>query len=513
MMGNHRSIPLKNPFHHLQVRFQKHYPEIFSNDLAEKTVVVIPSLTLDQKILQALQGAQFYEERLLCMLMLLRMPRTRVVYVTSMPIDEVIIDYYLHLLPGITGIHARERLVLLSCYDSSAISLTEKILARPRLIERIKAQIKNPDLAHLSCFNETEFEKKLALLLDTPIYGCDPDLMYLGTKSGSRQLFKKLQIELPPGFENLHSERDVAQALAELKRQIPTLCKAVIKLNEGFSGDGNAIFRYPPDLLSTTNPLEHILTCLSQQTHMVADDLDYAGFMQKIASMGGIVEAFIDAEVKTSPSVQLRINPLGQCEVISTHDQLLGGESGQVFLGAHFPANPAYTVEIANISIKIAEALQKHGVLGRFGVDFISVKTPEGWQHYAIEINLRKGGTTHPFLMLQFLTNGHFDWKEGCYRMPNGQSRYYLASDNVVSAHYKGLCPHDLIDIAHCNRIQYDGTTQCGVTFHMIGALSQYGKLGMVCIGRSPEEARAYYDKTIEVLNQVIPGSATPGDF
>ena len=38
--------------------------------------------------------------------------------------------------------------------------------------------------------------------------------------------------------------------------------------------------------------------------------------------------------------------------------------------------------------------------------------------------------------------------------------------------------------------------------FHMIGALSQYGKLGMVCIGKTILEAKEFYAKTIEVLDK-----------
>lgn len=502
MMQTQRVDHRNHQYQLLQQRFVEQYPHIFSNDLAEKTVVVIPSLTLDQKILRALQGAQFYEERLLCLLMLLRMPRTRVVYVTSMPVDEIIVDYYLHLLPGVTGFHARQRLTLLSCYDASQCSLTEKILARPRLIQRIKANIKGSELAHLVCFNETEYEQQLALALDIPVYGCDPALLYLGTKTGSRLIFKELNLNLPFGIENLHSEAEIASALLQLKRNNPNLRKAVIKMNDGFSGDGNAIFRFPKYVLDATNSLAMIQALLPQQTTVVAEGLDYTNFIQKFQSMGGIVEEFIEGQIKESPSVQMRINPLGESEVISTHDQVLGGESGQVFLGATFPANPEYTYEIAAIGKKVADALQQQGVLGRFGIDFISVKEGKTWKHCAIEINLRKGGTTHPFLMLQFLTDGVFDWQKGTYQMPNGQTRYYFASDNVVNEKYKGLSPQDLIDIAHCNRIQYDGATQCGVTFHMIGALSQYGKLGMVCIGRSIAEAKAYFAKTIDILDQ-----------
>ena len=36
-------------------------------------------------------------------------------------------------------------------------------------------------------------------------------------------------------------------------------------------------------------------------------------------------------------------------------------------------------------------------------LDFVVVRSNGKWEPYAIEINLRKGGTTHPFLTLQFL--------------------------------------------------------------------------------------------------------------
>ena len=116
---------------------KKYFEKVFPDKLAPKTVVIIPSITMDQEILSKISGITFYEERLLSMLMLLRMPATHVVYVTSMPVDPVIIDYYLHLLPGITGHHAQKRLHLLSCYDNSSRSLTEKILERPLLIEEL----------------------------------------------------------------------------------------------------------------------------------------------------------------------------------------------------------------------------------------------------------------------------------------------------------------------------------------------------------------------------------------
>ncbi|HEY8689548.1 MAG TPA: peptide ligase PGM1-related protein [Chitinophagaceae bacterium] len=496
-----RRTKTDSTFTTLQKRFAKHFSGFFLNDLAEKTVVIIPSLTLDSEMLTTVKGIIHYEERMLCMLMLLRMPRTQVIYITSVPIDNSIIDYYVHMLPGITGYHARQRLTILSCYDASRKSLTEKILQRPRLIKRIRDIIKFPEMAHMACFNVTDLEKQLALTLNIPIYGCDPRLLYLGTKTGSRRIFKKIGITVPDGIENVQNETGIASALTQLKKNNPGLQRAVIKMNEGFSGEGNAIFYYKELEAEFENLESIILKKLPGYLKAIAD-VSYQQYLQKFITTGGIVEEFITGEYVESPSVQCRINPIGDVDIISTHDQVLGGECGQIFLGGIFPANKEYNYDISVTAELIAKELQAQGVLGRFSIDFISVKQPARWKHYAIEINLRKGGTTHPFLMLQFLTGGEFKWEENIYLMPNGQQRCYFATDNVVNEKYIGLTPHDLIDIAMCNGIQFDGAKQTGVMFHMIGALSQYGKLGMVCIGKTVEEAKEFYARTIEVLDK-----------
>src|SRR5450432_4204154 len=201
-ISNPGSVEEKTMFNDIQQRFSQQFEKIFPDKLAPRTVVIIPSLSLDKEILSKITGHIFYEERLLCLLMLLRMPLTKVIYVTSVPIDHVIIDYYLHLLPGITGNHARQRLIMLSCYDASSRPLTKKILERPRLIQRIKENITDDDAAHLTCFNITGLEKTLAVQLGIPLFGTDPDLFYEGTKSGSRKIFNAAGVCYPAGFED-----------------------------------------------------------------------------------------------------------------------------------------------------------------------------------------------------------------------------------------------------------------------------------------------------------------------
>lgn len=487
-------------FKELQQQFAQQYQQVFNDKMAHKTIVILPGISMDPDMIDKLKGALHYEERMLCMLMLLRFPNTHVTYMTSLPIDPVIIDYYLYMLPGITGYHARKRLTLLSCFDASRKSLTEKILERPRLIEQIRKSIRDKQFAHLSAFNVTYAERELAMKLGIPLYGCDPDLLFIGTKSNCRKIFRECKILLPDGAEDLHTEDEIIHALVSLKSKNPSIEKVVIKLNDGFSGEGNSIFSFK-DYPGNIDLQNWIREQLPRILKIVADNESYYSFMAKFRELGGIVETFIEGENKCSPSVQCRINPLGVIDVISTHDQILGGENGQVFLGAYFPAHADYASELGSIGKKISEKLKQAGVLGRFSIDFISVKENGKWKHYAIEINLRKGGTTHPYLMLQFLTNGHYDALNGMYFTANGQPRYYVCSDNFQSELYQGLTPYDLIDIATCNDILYNGTSQEGVMFHMISALSQYGKMGLVCIGSSRERANELYKKAEEIFN------------
>lgn len=486
-------------FHKLQKNFSKQFSHSFADPFALKTVVIVPSLTLDAAILSKIKGRVHYEERMLCMLMLLRMPRTHVIYVTSMPIDEIIIDYYLHLLPGITGFHARQRLTLFNCFDNSPKSLTQKILERPRIIERIRQAIPDKEQAHLVCFNVTELEKTLSVQLGIPLFGCDPALLCYGTKSGGRQLFRNCNISMPDGFENLETKYDIVQSLYSLKIKKPLLRKAVIKLDDGFSGEGNAIFNYEGLDLGTDLKLK-IDDELQKRMKIVAAGVSYDDYIKKFEDMKGVVEEFIEGEIKTSPSVQCRINPDGGIDIISTHDQLLDEATGQVFMGAVFPADDAYKISISKMAESISHRLRTFGVLGRYSIDFISVKSGNEWKNYAIEINLRKGGTTHPYLMLQFLTDGNYNHNTGEYFTANGQKRFYFATDNLQNDLYKGLTPRDLIDIAIYHQLIYDSTRQEGIMFHLLGALSQYGKTGLVCIAGSREKAIAYYNKVMEVL-------------
>lgn len=496
-------------FRQLQTQLCHRWQTVDLFDTGDYDIVAIPSLTLDTQELRKIDGVHHYEERFLFSLIRLRNPRTRLIYVTSQPLHPSIIDYYLQLLPGIPFSHARDRLLLFATYDSSPKSLTQKILDRPRLLDRIRLALRR-DRAYAICFNATTAERELSVRLDVPLLATDPDLLQFGTKSGSRQIFAECDIPHPDGSPRVWSEADLAAAATAVWNRQPQLRRLVIKLNEGFSGEGNALLDLRPLQDIALENRERAIAAALPQMRFQGTGESWRNFRQRIPEMGAIAEAFVEGDDKRSPSVQGRITPHGDVEILSTHDQILGGADDQIFLGCRFPADSGYRVRLQELGRQVGENLAGQGALERFGVDFIVSRVGDEWDVQAIEINLRKGGTTHPFMTLKLLTKGEFDPDTGLFFSQQGKAKYYKATDNLQRDRYRGLLPNDLMDLIAYNQLHFDTSTETGTVFHLMGCLSEFGKLGLTCIGNSPEDAAERYDRVVDTLDRDTTENSLP---
>jgi hypothetical protein len=392
----------------------------------------------------------------------------------------------------------------------------------------------DPDRAHLVPFNTTNREKELALRLGIPMYGADPKFFPLGTKSGCRKIFIEENVPHPLGYENLATKEDLIDAIAQMRANKPSIQQVLVKLNEGVSGEGNAVVDLaglPPiagvgpaagivdsgrrdastrtgsPIAPTTSKERTLLEERLRAMQFEAEGITYDSYMQKLQERQAVVEERIMGEEFRSPSVQLRITPLGRVELLSTHDQLLGGPTGQSYLGCVFPAETGYAPLITREAAKVGRRLAKEGVIGRFALDFVVVRSNGKWQPYAIEINLRKGGTTHPFLTLQFLTDGTYDADTAIFTAPNGQQKFFVASDHVESPQYRALTPDDLFDIVVRHNLHFDQTRQTGVVFHMMSALGELGRMGLTAVGTSHDDAKTTYNRALTVLDEETRGS------
>ena len=391
----------------LQTRLQAVWTSLGTNEEGG-SIVVVPSREV-RLFEESPTESHAYEERLLFLLLLLREPHLRVIYVTSQPIDEAIVEYYLGLLDGVVSSDARSRLFLVPVRDGSRRPLTAKLLERPSLLARIRALVPRPERCHLVPYLTTSLERDLALVLGIPMYGADPRHCRFGSKTGARALFAAAGVPHPFGEENISSRADAVEALRRMRAARPELDEALLKLNDGVAGKGNALIDLR-DLPASGAPAEaralrERLECAS----LDGEAIDTAVFFAQLEEHGGVVEERISGTDFRSPSVQLRITPTGAVELLSTHDQVLGGVSGQSYEGCRFPADSSYAPLISEHAERVGAILAREGVVGRFAIDFVVVRTQARWAVYAIEVNLRKGGTTHPFLTLQFLTNGTYD--------------------------------------------------------------------------------------------------------
>jgi hypothetical protein len=369
------------------------------------------------------------------------------------------------------------------------------------------------------CYNSTELEQQLSLKLGIPLLAASPEVLKWGSKSGSRRIFAEAGIAHPDGSYTVRNVSGLIQDLWQLWQRQPELKRVVVKLNEGFSGEGNALLdlrpiqAYAPDRTSEAQTKVALSKQLENMSFQAAEET-WATFSARIPKLGAIVEAFIEGEVKRSPSVQGYIRPSGEVEIISTHDQILGGVDGQVYEGCYFPADADYRHQLQEWGLKVGEALAAKGAIERYGVDFIAVQDPQTkqWDLQAIEINLRKGGTTHPFMTLRLLTNGRYDYDTGNYLSQQNQEKYYIATDNLQKSQYQGLLPNDLMDIIAQERLHFDSSSLTGTVFHLMGALSEFGKLGLTSIGNSLAEAQEIYDRVETVLDNATANFPDPED-
>ncbi|MFF5245886.1 peptide ligase PGM1-related protein [Streptosporangium sp. NPDC000095] len=467
---------------------------IFEPD--EGTLVVLPSLSLPQDELRRITGALSYEERLLFLLLTLRKPKVEVVYLTSTPVDSAVVDYYLGFLDDPDEVRTRLRMISLD--DPDTHPLTEALLRRPDVIARIRAALGDPPQgdvpsdagrndrpAWMVPFVVSEYEERLAGILSLPIYGPATSLAHLGSKSGGRVIGDEAGVPLVRGFGDLRSLTEVEHAARAMK----PASRLMVKLNNSYSGLGNAI------VTKDDRPLASCPTSFS------ASDENWTTFAEKVAERGAVIEEFIEDRPLRSPSALARITPGGSYDVVATHEQVLGGPNGDVYQGCCFPARQEYRAELGEYAERIARILAGRGVVGLFGIDFFAVKTDGGYRTLMCEINLRIGGTTHPFGAALLTTGASYD-PESHTLVHAGRPKHYVATDNCASPSLRGRLPGEVVKLIHDEGLGFDRERRTGNVLHMLGGVTKYGKLGFTSIGDSAEEAAELHGRTLVTLRQ-----------
>ena len=452
------------------------------------TMVVLPSYSVGDSLL-AHYGHRIpaLEHRhLLSLLLLPRVPACEILFVTSLAPPPEVLDYYLSLVPPKHRRSMASRIRILEVPDPSPRSVSAKLLDRPDLIAEVRRTVRRR-LAYIDPWNVTDFEMELSRRLGLPLNGTAPELWPLGFKSAGRRIMRTAGVPLPLGHEDVRSVDDVVKAALGVRQQHPGSAGVVIKTDNSGTGDGNRVIRFYPSL----SP-DCLRSAVESLEPWYLEDL----------SRGGIVEELVVGEGFASPSVQVDIGPQGEVTVLSTHEQVLGGENDQVYVGCRFPANPAYGNRLAAYGQAVGEVLARRGALGRFCVDFAAVQRPSGrWEVHGLEINLRKSGTTHPYSALRHLAPGGYDSLSGRWLTHEGAERCYRSTDNLVDPSWQGRPAGEVIAAIRDAGLEFDRRSRTGVVLHMFCGLDIDGRLGLTAIGTSPEHAEMLYEGAVAALS------------
>ena len=482
-------------FQRLQTQISATYALNTPGSSTSHCVVVLPSFSISESLLSH-YGSRLpaLEHRFLVSLLSLRMPATRILYVCSAePASEVVEHYFSLLEPSIQS-DARSRFHIIVAEDPSCRPVATKLLDRPDLIADILAWV-GDDPAFIEPWNVAEPEQTLALRLGLPLFGTSPELWHMGFKSAGRRVFGEAGVPVPTGTEDLSTVTAGVEAIDRLRALNPELAGVILKHDDSGAGDGNAVIRVDDlELPGSEIARQRLLSRINSLEDWYVDEL----------KLGFVVEEKIVGDQFSSPSAQIEIDADGVTKVLSTHEQILGGDDGQVYQGCRFPAASAYAPELGRYAHAVADVLARRGVLGRVAIDFVAACVDRGpWAAYAIEINLRKSGTTHPFAVLRHLAPGVYDPELGVYLDQSGQEKYYTATDNLVDEAWTGISEGAVISAITAAGLSFDRGTRTGVVPHMLSGLAIDGRFGITAISNSKRQADELYQSTIAVIQEL----------
>jgi hypothetical protein len=160
---------------------------------------------------------------------------------------------------------------------------------------------------------------------------------------------------------------------------------------------------------------------------------------------------------------------------------------------------------VARLGAVVARRLAAQGVIGRLAVDFAAVRVGSRWDLYALEINLRKGGTTHPFATAALLTGGRYDHRRTTFAAADGTAKHYVATDNLVDPAWQVLDAGAIRRAVGDAGLGFDQERRVGVVPHMMSCVSVDGRFGLTAIGDSLSEAQQLYDAVRPAVDAVVP--------
>ena len=403
-------------------------------------------------------------------LTLLTQPQTYVVLVRSTALPPAILDYYLAIIFPDTDdrAKAKRRLKLVT-------SSAQRLLNSPQQRTHLRKLWPKKIPGVLLCSQVTPLEQRLAFALQLPIFGVEPTLAYLATKSGARALFRAANVPIPFGREHIRSLDQLGQALLAIHKHDRTVKHAVVKLDYQYGSAGQALIPLTKLPRSASALEKFIRRRLKPQTGM----LTVAQFLQRIETEGGVAEEWLVGPGSKAPSVQLSIQADGEVICIATQQQQSDG--------IDFPARPSLRSAVNRQAVHIGEVLSQQHVVGPVTVDFITMQAGKRSASFAVALHPRLTLASWAQALAQAVTHATLQ--------PDGTLKrgkrvvHYVTKDAVVlpSAAFGQLkAVWEFVDEIG---LKFDHRSHTGILVHRAEDFENSNRVGVMAIAKTHQAA------------------------
>ena len=167
------------------------------------------------------------------------------------------------------------------------------------------------------------------------------------------------------------------------------------------------------------------------------------------------------------------------------------GRAASRYLGCRFPADPAYAAAITREAVKVGERLAEEGVIGRFAVDFVVVRSGGGWDPVRDRAQPAQGRYDASVPHAPVPDRRRLRPGDGRVQRRRAAARSTSSRPTTSrAARYRSLTPDDLFDIVVRRGLHFDQSRQTGVVFHMMSALGEHGRTGLTAVADDPAGRR-----------------------
>jgi len=328
-------------------------------------------------------------------------------------------------------------------------SLIQRLVSNKEQVECLRSLVQEKGSDFMDTFVISEQEMNLSKKLSVPLLGSSELSRYMGSKSGFRQLAGQTDVMIPPGYENLKSEKEIIKAAEKLFQK--GFSQIVVKGDWGASAVQNRVFDRRGDWQ------QRILE-----------------FIRKAGMFSATVEAWLDSDVKGSYTVRYFLNS----KVVTRPgpwQQMLQGEN-KAYCGVSYPASVSKKLEerINLVGRKLANHYHECGYRGDLGFDLISLKNDDV---LGIECNARKGGAYYP---------RRFAKKKGVFESQKVIFAYDFYDPEIKGRSFKWLW--EKADFG--SSLLFGQNQKKGLVFYNAGLL-KVGKIQVVAIADDFEEIQS----------------------